>query len=142
MTRVVVDASVAIKWYVPEVHSEAAARVLDEQAKGVRLQVPDLFFPEFGNILWKKVRIGELDRAVVEEISAALLEVPKTVHRSETLLPSALNIALHTGRTVYDSTYLALAALLGCEVVTADERLYRSLANTRWAALLRWVEDV
>lgn len=38
--------------------------------------------------------------------------------------------------------YLALAAFLGCEVVTADERLYRGLANKRWAELLRWVEDV
>lgn len=98
--RLVVDASVAIKWYVPEVHSEAAARVLDERAKGVRLQVPDLFFPEFGNILWRKVRVGEIEKAVAEGIAGALLAVPKTVHRSEALLPSALNIALNAGQTL------------------------------------------
>lgn len=104
--------------------------------------MPDLFFPEFGNILRKKVRSGEIGRTTAEEIAQALRAVPKTAHPSEALLPSALHIALHTERTVYDSLYLALAALLSCELVTADGRLYRALADTRWGALLRWVEDV
>ena len=140
--RIVVDASVALKWYVPEIHSEAATRVLDARRSGVRLHVPDLFYPEFGNILSKKARVGEISNTVAAEIADAMLGVPKTVHASEALLPAALEIALDSGRTVYDSLYLALAAFLGCEAVTADERLYRGLANTRWSALLRWVEDV
>jgi predicted nucleic acid-binding protein len=48
---VVVDASVAIKWYLPEIHSEDALRLIDEERE---LLVPDLVWSEVGNILWKK----------------------------------------------------------------------------------------
>jgi len=56
VSRYVVDASVGIKWFVPEIHSDAARRLLTEDSI---LLVPDLFFPEIGNILWKRVRRGE-----------------------------------------------------------------------------------
>lgn len=51
MTRYVVDASVAIKWFLPEVHSEPASRLLREERY---LLVPDLIWAEFGNVLGKK----------------------------------------------------------------------------------------
>ncbi|HKO55026.1 MAG TPA: type II toxin-antitoxin system VapC family toxin [Thermoanaerobaculia bacterium] len=56
----VVDASVAIKWFVPEVHSITAIQVLHGEAA---LAAPDLIYSEFGNTLWKKTRRGELSRA-------------------------------------------------------------------------------
>ena len=43
----------------------------------------------------------------------------------------AVGIALATGRTVYDSLYVAFAADEGCQFVTADERLVNALAGTR-----------
>ena len=143
MTACVIDASVAIKWYVPEVHEEAAARLLGMRSQGdLTFHVPDLFFPEFGNILWKKARTAELEGSIAAEILEAMLRVPKAVHGSEALLPSAVGIALDSGRTVYDSLYIALAAFLDCELVTADHRLCNGLANTPWARTLRWIEDV
>ncbi len=142
MTEYVVDASVAVKWYVPEVHDRAAARFLSGATRDLVLHVPDLFFSEFGNIVWKKVRSGELDSDIAAEIVHAMLRVPKTVHSTEAFLPSALAIAIETERTVYDSLYLALATFLDCELVTADGRLHRALASTRWASSLRWIEDV
>jgi predicted nucleic acid-binding protein len=143
MTNCVIDASVAIKWYVPEVHHEAAAKLLGTQSAGdLTFHVPDLFFSEFGNILWKKARIKELQAGVAADIVEAMLQVRKAVHASEGLLPSACAIALDSGRTVYDSMYLALAAFLDCELVTADRRLLKGLANTRWTSTLRWIEDI
>ena len=53
----VVDASVAIKWFVPEALSNEAQRLLDG---GAALFAPDFLLIEFGNIIWKKVRLGEL----------------------------------------------------------------------------------
>jgi predicted nucleic acid-binding protein len=55
----VVDASVAVKWFLPEIHWEAAWRLRDSQ---IALQVPAFFELEFGNVLCKKVRRGELSR--------------------------------------------------------------------------------
>ena len=60
----VVDAGVAIKWYVPEIHEREAKRFLDPAHT---LHVPDLFFPEFGNILWKKARLLKVPEITEEE---------------------------------------------------------------------------
>ena len=57
-TCLIVDANVVIKWHVAEVHSDAALRWLGDDVPA--LHVPDLVFPEVGNILWKKVRRGDL----------------------------------------------------------------------------------
>ncbi|MBI4482062.1 MAG: type II toxin-antitoxin system VapC family toxin [Acidobacteria bacterium] len=52
MKRFVVDASVAMKWFVPEAHQDAALRLLDDSCE---LLAPDFMAAEFGNILWKKM---------------------------------------------------------------------------------------
>jgi hypothetical protein len=48
VTDLVVDAGGAIKWYVPEIHEREAKWFLDP---AITLHVPELFFPEFGNIV-------------------------------------------------------------------------------------------
>lgn len=55
MKAIVVDASVAIKWFIPEIHATAAGRLLE---KNLKLLAPDLIFAEIGNILWKKCRLN------------------------------------------------------------------------------------
>jgi predicted nucleic acid-binding protein len=127
MSAWVVDASVAVKWYVPEAHSGKASRLLAPEHD---LHVPELFIPEFGNVLWKKVARREIAMAEARRIAKALHTVPLEPHRSGPLLEPALEIALATGRTVYDATYLALAVALGCRFVTADERMQRALEAT------------
>ena len=69
---VVVDASVAIKWYVDEIFDAEAELLL---AGGFELQAPELLIPEFGNIIWKKNRSGQLPKdeamTIIEAISAS-----------------------------------------------------------------------
>src|SRR5207302_11151721 len=96
-SRFVVDASVAIKWFVPEVHAASASRLLDPANA---LHAPDLIFPEVGNILWKKVRRGELTEDEGREVLQGLAVVPMAVHPSPPLLSAAFEIAVRTGRTV------------------------------------------
>jgi predicted nucleic acid-binding protein len=136
----VVDASVVIKWHVPENHSEAAQRLLTRD--WITLHVPDLSSPELGNILWKKVRRGELSEDQAREIARLLAVAPLVVHRSVDLLEAALEIALGTGRTVYDSMYIALAVHLDCPLVTADEKLVNALHGSFLQTHIAWVEDV
>lgn len=139
MSAYVVDASVALKWYVPEVHSEDALRLLEP---GNGLHVPDLFHAEAGNILWKKSTRGELTSVEARRIARALLAVPLTVHATADLLEGALEIATRTARTVYDSLYVTLAVAMGVVLVTADRRLVDAMGRTAFGRHLLWVEDV
>jgi len=136
--KLVVDASVAVKWFVPEIHSVAAARILEAD---VALYAPDLIGPEFGNILWKKVRRQEVGRREADEIMNAFGTLPLEIRSSSVLLPFAFELAVALDRTVYDSLYLALAVAEDCVLITADAKFHAALAATRLSEHVQWVED-
>lgn len=138
MSRYVVDASVAAKWFVPEVQTDAALRLLEGDHS---LAVPDLFLSEFGNIVWKKVRLGDINRDEGREILKAIKAVPLDVVSSARLLDPAFEIAVGLGRTMYDSLYVALAVLEDCEFVTADRTLWRVMRTTSFAVNVLWIEE-
>src|SRR5215207_5827915 len=119
MRKVVVDTSVVVKWFVPEIHSTAAARLLDPE---IYLAAPDLVSSEFGNTVWKKVRRREITRDEASEILTAFESVGVETHASRGLLHVAFQLALTLDRTVYDSVYLALAIALDCPLIAADAR--------------------
>ena len=66
---VVVDASIAIKWYVDEVHTSDAEQLIDGRFE---LHAPELILSEFGNILWKKCRNDDLDEIVAMSAIASI----------------------------------------------------------------------
>ena len=139
MKRVIVDASVAAKWSLPEPYSDAAARLLSEDFE---LCAPDLLWAEVGNIFWKKWRQGE----VTADEAGALLQdfrrFPVQIFSAEAITGIAWEIASSFSRSFYDSLYLALAVDRACPFVTADRRLYNALASGTSPARLVWVEDI
>jgi predicted nucleic acid-binding protein len=136
----VLDASVAAKWFLPRAGEplvDEALALLRRHADGeIELIVPDLFWAEFGNILWKAVRMGRL---LQKSATGALTDMRRygllTVSGFD-LADDALAIALSTGRTVHDAMYVALAVQRQASVVTADERLVNALA-THWP--VKWL---
>ena len=139
MTPLVVDASVAIKWLLPELHSNSARRVLAEDAT---LFAPDLLWAELGNVLWKRVRSGEIAAEDARDLLRDFRRFPVSTTPALVLIGAALEIATQLDRTVYDSLYLALAIGKRCRLVTADRRLYNALKRGPLASTLVWVEDV
>ncbi len=139
MTRYVVDASVVVKWFVPEVHTTYALRLQQDQFD---LAAPDLLLPEAANILWKKARLEEITdeeaRLVLKGIQAQAIRLVS----SDSLIELALEIAFDTQRTVYDSCYLALAEVLESTLVTADRKLFNGLRRGSHSAYLLWIEDI
>ncbi len=140
MSAIVVDASVGLKWFMPEVYAPEARQW---RSGPDELHIPAFFFDvEIANILWKKVRAAEITRADADLILGQLPALPLTRHPEAPLLVSAFDLADRTQRTVYDCLYLALAVQLGGRVVTADLRFFNSLAGTSCAPFTRWVADV
>jgi predicted nucleic acid-binding protein len=138
MKKLVVDASVAIKWFVPEIHSAAAARLLDSE---IVLCAPDLIGPQFGNILWKKVRRAEITRQEADQILGAFEKVALETHPSRVLLAAAFELAVALDRSVYDSLYLALAVAEECALITADAKFHSVIAQSPLASHIQWVEE-
>lgn len=134
MTVLVVDASVAAKWFLPEPDAPAALRLMDGRR---RLVAPDLIRAEVGNILWKLHARRLLSADEASEIIGHFLSVPLEIYDSTSLLANALEIAMATGRTVYDSLYLALAVALDAKVITADQRWVDALKAGPFAAFVR-----
>jgi predicted nucleic acid-binding protein len=138
MTLWVVDASVVIKWYVPESNYEAARAMRTEETA---LAAPDLLFVETANILWKLVRRNEMTASraidIIEEVTAA----PFITISNQSLAQDALDLAIATGLTAYDASYVALATRLDKILITADEKLVRKLAGTRSANQVRLLAD-
>jgi predicted nucleic acid-binding protein len=139
LSAIVIDASVGVKWFVPEVHA-AEARAWRNGPD--ELHVPAFFDLEIANILWKKVRRAEISRADADPILGQLPALPVTRHSEPALLTSAFDLADRCQRTVYDCLYLALAVQLGGRMVTADLRLYNCLTGTPWAAYICWVGNL
>ena len=132
MSLFVVDASVAAKWFLPrdrETLVDEAFSLLDKYGKKeVLFIVPDLFWVELANVIWKAVRLGRFSKASAETALASLVERDFPTVPTLTLLESAFQIATAFDRTVYDSLYVALAVHSKAQLITADERLANSLA--------------
>ena len=132
MRTYVIDASVAAKWVLPAA-GEPLAREALELLKGyadgeLRFVVPDLFWAEFANVLWKAVRQGRLRVASAEMALEAMRDRNFPTVSSHALLMEAFVIATAFDRAVYDALYVALAVASKSQLVTSDERLANALA--------------
>ncbi len=136
---VVVDASVAVKWYVDEDHTAEAEQLIDGHFD---LQAPELMLAEFGNILWKKFRNNEVDEKTVDKAITMLGQQKMTLHSHSGILKPAVFGAVETGTSVYDWLYLSLSIALDCPFVTADRRFFIALRNTRFRQRTVWVENI
>ena len=139
MKALVLDASVAAKWYLPnstETFAEQAKEILAGHVDyRVRLEVPDFFWAELGNILWKAQRQGRLDENSVNKAVEDARGLGLATTMTESLLDDAMSIAMAAQRSVYDSLYVALAMHLNTELITADERLVNAVGAyfpVRW----------
>jgi predicted nucleic acid-binding protein len=113
--RLVIDASIAIKWVVQETGTDEALLL-----RRHRLVAPDLIVAECANVLWKKTVRGEL---LPEEASAAaqLLErADLELAPMRGLLSGATNWAIRLNHPAYDCLYLALADREAIAFVSAD----------------------
>lgn len=125
----VVDASVVLKWFLPEPDSAAADLLLEKFLNDeVELLAPDLMLVEAASALWKRVIIRrELSADEATLIYRDLLTLPLSLSPSGTVAEAALQVALKHNHSVYDALYCALAIQRQCDFVTADQTLANKL---------------
>lgn len=143
MRTLVIDASVAAKWFLPksqEPLTDEALKLLTDYASGkLRIIVPDLFWSELANICWKAARQNRWSEADAQKALSAVLDRNFPTLPATRLLPDALSIALAFDRSAYDSMYVAAALQSKSVLVTADEKL----ANATAARLpVKWLAAV
>jgi predicted nucleic acid-binding protein len=126
MSAFVVDASVVVKWFVPEIDGDAAQRLLERPH---RYFAPDLVFAETANTIWKKVRRGELKSAQGQQLVVDIGRIAVEAIPCRMLAEDAYALASTIDRTVYDCLYLALAVRLDTRMLTADTRFADGLAH-------------
>jgi predicted nucleic acid-binding protein len=134
LTTYALDPSVAAKWFLPPVEeplsAEAMALLREYTQARVDFIVPDLFFPEFGNIFWKAERRGRVNRKATESALREMVGRQLRTYPMAPLIEPAMRLARAYGRTVYDCVYVALAIETSAQMVTADEKLVNSVAGS------------
>jgi predicted nucleic acid-binding protein len=132
----ILDASVAVKWFVEEAYSENARRVL---ASAHALIAPDFMPNEAASAFLKKIRRREMRQDIA--VGALPYIVSRTRLEPVTSLTAiALEFALEHDRSLFDSFYVILALRNGHALITADSRLYNGL-HSRFAQQLVWIGD-
>jgi predicted nucleic acid-binding protein len=134
----VIDASIAAKWFVEEPGRAQALEVLDETDR----QAPDLVVAEVANVIWKKVLRGQVGEAQARFSCAALARYFDVLHASEALIESAITLAITLRHPIYDCIYLACAERAGAPLVTADRRLLAAVRGSRLAASVVRLDDL
>jgi predicted nucleic acid-binding protein len=134
----VIDASVAVKWFVEEPLRDEARNLIQGNDP---LCAPDLLFAEIANIGWKLVRRGDIESDQALEMITEVGDQFSTVISSSLLCERAFHIALALGHPVYDCLYLTCAEVADAMLVTADERFYAATQGGPHAELIRHLSD-
>lgn len=142
MKSFVVDASVVLKWYLPDEQGVAQALYLLAEfvEDNLTLHAPDLIDYEFVNAMWVA---GQMGRINLEDRNDAVnnflnIEIAKT--NIKEFSARLLMLATEYNRSCYDAAYLALSDLVESPFVTGDKRLYNAVKDK--VPSLVWIEDI
>lgn len=130
MTALIVDANIAVKWYVEDALSPQARAAAANHV----LHAPWLILSEAANALWKYVSRGVISGP---DAATALATLPRSIEiAAETdLAPESILLAARLNHPAYDCFYLALAQRMALPLLTADNRLATLAAQVGVSAI-------
>ncbi len=138
--KLVVDASVALKWLVVEEDSDVAGRLFSDSYE---IHAPRLIVSEVANALWRKVTLqGLIGIDEAETRLESLSRMAIVWEADEIVCPDVLRIADALRHPAYDCVYLALARRIGATLVTADERFMNLVTPTEYRDAIALLRDL
>ena len=128
--KIVVDASVAIKWYNVEQHTENALAIREDYAKQkIDLVAPYLLPYEVGNALRYNPDFGLDDvKSALRDLLAMQMNLRVL---DEQMSDDAVELAYRFGLTFYDVSYVVLSRVEKCPLYTADDRLLNKIEDKK-----------
>jgi predicted nucleic acid-binding protein len=129
----VIDASVAVKWVLPE---EGAQRAALLRIEGVDFIAPAIIAAEISSAIWKRARRKEISRADAVSALRIATNLAGRLLPAEKLASEALQLAIKYDHAVYDCFCLALADKEGATLMTADIDQFRLARRARIKARL------
>lgn len=133
MVALVIDASVAVKWFLEEDRADAARRLREN---GDDMIAPASAVFEIFHVLWMSARVGRIPGRLLDDVERLVVGPFTSLVPVEELFMSAARLARSLAHPVYDCAYLALAEREGAPLVTADERLFAAARKARIKAKL------
>lgn len=145
-TRLVIDASVVLKWVLPETHREQALLLHKkrEHDASITWLFPNIVLTEVANGLWKRVKTGELSPIEAKKFydDIRVRHVARTVDAAD-LMHSAFDIAgMIRHNAIYDCIYLALAVLHDAVFITADKIFYEKIMQTDYKKHIQFIANI
>lgn len=136
----VVDANVAVKWFVKQPDSVKARVIADSDDA---LLAPDFIIAEVGSALWRHVKVKEisLDDAI-EAVADLLPHLLTEIVSSTPLSAAALRMAAALDHSVYDCLYAALALERRATFVTDDRRFAEKLRASRRLSNVKLLDEI
>ncbi|MCU0551636.1 MAG: type II toxin-antitoxin system VapC family toxin [Leptolyngbya sp. Prado105] len=128
--RYVIDTNIAIKLFIPDpLSAKAEALFLHLQNPQTQFFIPDLFYIEFTNVLWKYVRANQFS---AEQATLALDRIrafPLDATPTKSLISEAMQVSLNYSISAYDACYIALSQRMNAPLLTLDSRLVNTLST-------------
>ena len=124
----VLDSSVGFKWVVPELHSDKVLRLRDDYHNAaVDLISPDIFLVEVARELTRAERQKRITPTQGALALADIMSIQPRLFGYIPLLPRAYEISSQRRIGVYDCLYVTLAEREGCDLVTSDDHMLKTL---------------
>ncbi len=130
----VVDSSVAVKWFLTE-PDHALAVAVSKTAE--RIYAPELLIAEVTNVAWKEAIRKKISGEQAHAIAAQIAQAPVTFVPIAQLHKRAIEIALEINHPIYDCLYLACAEAFGVRLITADQKILNKTRSFTHANFIR-----
>ena len=129
MKRFVLDASVVVKWFLPEIHQIESFDLLKSNPV---LIAPEFLKVEFDSILSKWCRSGRLNYERAEEVRTVFNKIKIYFVGLDDIADISFEVSAKLPVTYYDALYLCTAKLYECKMVTFDRKLYKSVKDSEF----------
>jgi predicted nucleic acid-binding protein len=134
----VIDACVAIKWFLPEQGYEKASGIIQSYPEFL---APELFLIEIDAVITKKVRKREIELSEAYILYDEVRKLPFKLIRYDQTAKLSFELSATLPITTYNATYLSVALQFNEEVYTADRRFYRGVSTTPFRDYVKSIDD-